>query len=306
MRVFVTGATGVLGRRVVPQLVGEGHDVTAVARTGSKATALRNQGATPALVDLLDPRAIAKVVTGSDALLHLATAIPSTSRMLRPGAWRATGRLRTEAARNLVDAALALGVTRYVQESLGFVYPDCGDTWINEDAKVDPPRYAAPVLEAEAQTRRITASGGIGIALRFGLFYSADSPQTRAIVDLARRGLLPLPGRHDGYQSWVHVDDAATAVCAALRAPAGPYNVGEDEPLTNATHAETLAELFGRRVHRPPAWLGVGGPLRLQLRSLRVSNRRLRAATGWRAAHPSRRSGWSAVLSRLGMTRSDA
>lgn len=299
MRIFIAGATGVLGRRVVPRLTGDGHRVTGVARNAQKAAALRAHGATPIQVDLFDPQAVRDAVYGSEVVMNLATAIPPTSQMLRRSAWRETDRLRSEASRNLVDAALATDAPRYVQESLGFVYPDRGAAWIGEDVAMQAPDYAAAVVEAEAQARRFSAAGGIGVALRFGLFYAADSPQSRDMLRVARKGLLPLPGRDDGYQPWVHTDDAAAAIAAVVTAPAGAYNVVEDHPLTNADHAQALGGLLGRRVRRLPAWLGLTGPLQLQARSQRVSNRRLRDVTGWRPTHPSRREGWAAVLAEI-------
>lgn len=303
MRIFVAGGTGVLGGRVVPALVDAGHEVTAVARSVPTAERLRAQGATPRPVDLFDRAAVMAAVHGSHAVLNLATAIPPASRMLRPSAWATTDRLRTEASRNLVDAALETGAQRYVQEALAFVYPDRGDDWIDEGTPLASPAYTRSVLEAEAQARRFDASGGTGIALRFGLFYCADSAQTRQLVAMARNGWLALPGRGAAFRSWVHVDDAGSAVVAALDAPGGAYNVVEDDPLTNDGHTALLGEILGRRVRRPPTWLAVG-PLRLQTRSLRVSNRRLREATGWRPVRPSLREGWAEVLRHLAPVRS--
>lgn len=305
MRIFVAGATGVLGRRVVPQLVAGGHEVTAVARGPQKAAALRTQGARPVEVDLFDPVAVKEAVEGSEVVMNLATAVPPTSRMLLRSAWRMTDRLRTEASHHLVDGALATGATRYVQEAIGFAYPGRGGNWIDEDTMLDVPAYAAAVRSAEAEARRFSAGGGSGVTLRFAMFYSADSPQTRDMLRIARRGWLAMPGRPDAYQSWVHVDDAAAAVVAAVDLPAGAYNVVEDEPMTNAAHAEVLAALVGRPVRPLPAWLGtsaplmVGTPLALAARSERVSNRRLRSASDWRPAFPSRREGWAAVLAEL-------
>jgi len=304
MRIFVAGATGVLGRRVVPGLIAAGHDVAAVARTPARADQLRTHGASPIAVDLFDAAAVAAAVRGSDAVINLATAIPPTGRMLRRSAWKMTGRLRTDASRNLVDAALATGGERYVQEALGFVYPDRGSAWIDEDTALAPPPYTRAVLQAEAQARRFDAGDGTGIALRFGLFYSADSEQTRQVLSMARRGWLALPGPGSAYRPWVHVDDAATAVVAALKAPGGVYNVVEDHPLTNDEHAGVLGELIGRRLHRPPSWLAFG-PLRLQTRSLRVSNRRLRDTTGWRPSYASLREGWSEILPQLTTVAAD-
>ena len=305
MHIFIAGATGVLGRRVVPTLAAAGHAVTAVARSDAKASALRRQGAEPVMVDLFDPGAVAAAVAGSNAVINLATAIPPTGQMLRRSAWRTTDRLRREASANLVNGALATGARRYVQEALAFVHRDHGDRWIDEDAPLDPPAYAATVCDAEAQVRRFTDAGGAGVALRFGMFYSADSGQTRDLVRLARRGLLALPGGDDTYQPWVHVDDAAGAVVAALEAPEGVYHVVEDDPVTAGEHAAVLGDLLGRRLRRPPDWLAFG-PLVLWLRSQRVANRRLRAATSWRPRYGARRDGWAQVLHALDREPVDA
>lgn len=300
MRIFIAGATGVLGRRVVPALSAAGHDVTAVARSADRDA----QGAAPVRVDLFDRDAVRAAAAGSDAVINLATAIPSTGRMLRRSAWRMTDRLRTEAAGNLVDAALAAGAQRYVQEALAFVYPDRGAAWIDEDTPLDPAPYAAAVGQAEAHARRFAASGGAGVALRFGMFHAPDSGQTQDLVRALRYGVVALPERPDAYRPWIHVDDAAAAVSAALDAPSGAYNVVEDQPLTGREHLDLLHTLVGRRLWRFPSALAIG-LLRFQLRSLRVSNRRMRDATAWRPAYD-RCGGWLDVLQAKQRETSDA
>lgn len=299
MQIFVAGATGVLGRRVVPGLVAQGHAVTAVARSAQKAALLRQQGAAPVEIDLFDPAAVMAAVAGHAVVINLATAIPPTTRMLWPTAWRTTTRLRTEAARHLVDAALTTGATRYVQEALGFVYGDHGSEWITEDAPLEVPRTAAAVQTAEAHAGRFAAAGRTAVTLRFGLFYCADSSHTRDVVRFARRGILALPGRAEAYQPWVHVDDAAQAVVAATQAPAGTYNVVEDHPVTNAQHAELLGALLKRPVRLMPSAVLAAGVLAVYARSQRVSNRRLREAAGWRPTYASRDQGWAQVLAAL-------
>jgi len=299
MKIFVAGATGVLGRRAVPALVDRGHDVRAVARGAAKADGLRQQGATPVTVDLFDRDAVIAAVNGHDVVVNLATAVPPTSRILRRAAWRTTDRLRTEAAGNLVDGAMATGARRYIQEAVCFTYADAGAAWIAEDTPLDPPAYAAAAATAEAHVRRFTAGGGVGVALRFGLFYAADSPQVQDMVRMARRGLFPMPEPADGYRPWVHIDDAAAAVVSALDVDAGPYNVVEDRPLTGTEHVDLLSDLLGRRVRTLPSALAIGSMLRFQQRSLRVSNRRLHAASDWRPTFGDRRDGWREVLSRL-------
>lgn len=212
MKVFVAGATGVLGNRVVPLLVRAGHQVTAIARTPEKAAVLRAVGAEPVTVGLFEPDRLIAAVAGHGAVVNLATHIPDLSRAARSSAWAENDRIRTEGSRNLVDAALADGALRYVQESISFFYADGGEDWLDEDAALDVPAFAAAILTAEAQAARFAAAGGSGVVLRFGWFYGAGSSHTASQLRIARRGLSPFPGAQDGYQAFVHLDDAASAV----------------------------------------------------------------------------------------------
>ena len=302
-KVFLTGATGVLGRRVLPRLVAAGHDVAAVARTPEKADAVRAAGATPVTVDLFDAVGVKGAVAGHDVVVNLATHIPSTATAALPGAWKENERIRTEASRNLVDAALATGARRFVQEALAFVYVDAGGEWVDEDAPVDGGSFNQGVHAAEAQVARFTAGGGAGVVLRFGLFHGSDSEQSRQTVALARRGIALTVGRPDAYLSIIELDDAAEAVVAALGAPAGVYNVVDDEPLTRRDYAAALAAAVGRTkpLRLPPAVAAkVGGAKTALLgRSERVRNTRFREATGWAPRSPSAREAWTKIVAEL-------
>lgn len=298
MKVFVAGATGVLGNRAVRQLVDAGHAVTGIARSDAAADQLRDAGATSARVDLFDAAAIADAVSGHDAVLNLATSIPPASKAMRPGAWSMNDKIRTEGSCILVDAALATGAQRYVQESIAFIYPDSGDHWIDESTALDSPKYTRSTLEAEAQAARFTAAGGAGVVLRFGMFYGAASSHTEDFVRLARHRVAANLGSRDGYMSSVHLDDAAAAVVAALAAPAGTYNIVDDEPMKRGDYFDALADAFGL----PHARLGMsaigklGGSKAATLtRSERVSNAKFKAGTGWAPAYPSAREGYLQV-----------
>lgn len=296
MRILVTGATGVLGRRVVPLLVAEGHDVTAVARGHSGA--IREAGASPIELDLFSTEAIARAVEGQDAVLDLATRIPSATRMALPGAWRDNDRLRSEAAPLMARAAGRVGA-RYVRESIGMLYDDGGSTWVAEDHPVAPVRNTRSSLDAEAAAHEVTAAGGTGVVLRFARLYGPDSIHLREELATAERGIAAVLGDLDGYLSQVHLDDAAAAVVAALRAPAGTYNVVEDDPVRKREHLALLAELVGRDLSTPPAALGRVGAARVVARSVRMTNRALRGATGWAPVHGSARDGFRAAVEEL-------
>jgi nucleoside-diphosphate-sugar epimerase len=294
-RVFVAGATGVLGWRAVRALVAAGHEVTGIARSDEKAALLRSLGATPVRVDLFDADAIRDAVAGHDAVCNLATHVPPVAEAARPGAWKEHERIRIEGSRILVDAAIAAGAQVYVQESLAFAYADAGDQVIDEDWPLHDGGHAEAVRRAEESVARFTAAGGRGVALRFGWFYSHDSEHTIASVKAARRGVSMHLGAPDGYQPVIGLDDAATAVVAALDAPAGAYNVVDDEPMTRRQLDVALADAVnGRRLLRAPAaTLKVAGEsTRGFLDSNRASNRRFKEATGWSPRYPSAREGY--------------
>ncbi len=301
--VFVTGATGVLGRRAVPALVSAGHRVTAVARGAEKEDQLRAAGASPITVDLFDPTAVRAAVEGHDVVCHLATHIPPTTRAWRAAAWATNDRLRREASRHLVDAALATGAERYVQESITFSYADGGDAWLDEGSPLAPNPVVASSLEAGAQADRFTAAGGTGVVLRFGLFYGPDSHHTTDTVAGVRRRFPHFPlGRPGSWISSVHLDDTGTAVAAALMAPPGAWNVVDDEPVTRRHYLESLSAAMGRGpVPYPGAVLArvAGRRAEVLARSQRVSNRRFRAATGWAPKVASVDQGWPLVVAAL-------
>ncbi len=301
MKCFVTGATGVIGRPLIPALVGAGHEVVAVARGPAKAAHLRAVGAAPIGVDLFEPAAVLDATGGCDAILHLATNVPPTSKAGRPSSWAMHNRLRTEATVNLVAAGEANGATRFVKESITFVYPDAGDEWITETTPPDPAMITmAPTLEGEQHALAFADHAGrAAVVLRYGLFYGGvGNRATDEMLRLARWHLSTIAGRPDAYMSSIHADDAATAVLAALDAPTGLYNVVDDEPLPRVDHLAATSSAFGlRRLHPIPAWMlrlvaGRSAASAL-VASQRVSNAQFRTTTGWAPAYPSAREGWA-------------
>jgi nucleoside-diphosphate-sugar epimerase len=300
MRIFLTGATGVVGRRAVPLLVEAGHRVTGVGRTPEKRAALSRAGADPVELDLFDPQAVGRALAGHDAVINLATHIPhSGTSMFLPGAWRENDRIRRDASRILADAAIAHGVPRFIQESFAPMYADAGDAWIDETSPLQPARYNRSTVDAERSAERVTRSGGAGIVLRFSGLYGPDSPHALELIGYVRKGRAPIPGSPEAFFSSVTNDDAATAVVAALSLPAGIYNVTDDEPLRRREYVDTLAQALGVAPPKlPPAWLmALGGSLaKLMARSVRISNRKLRQASAWRPRYPSAREGWKAAV----------
>ena len=298
MKIFVAGGTGVIGRRTVEELIAAGHDVSAVARTEEKADRLRAQGAQPVMVDLFDADEVAGAVRGHEAVVNLATHIPPANRAAFRRAWRENDRLRAQASRHLADAAAAAGAEVLVQESVALLYADGGDAWLGEDAVVEPTVFTRSAVEAErhAEAFADTGAGRRAVVLRFAQFVAPDSGHMQQLLGMARRGILPLIGRPDGYEPFIHGDDAARAVVAALDCPSGTYNVAESSPLTRQEHAAALSEALGRPVRLPPGW--VAGLPRLDhvARSRRVANQAFLQATGWAPVYENMVPVWTSLL----------
>jgi nucleoside-diphosphate-sugar epimerase len=252
-------------------------------------------------VDLFDRTSVTQSLAGHDTIINLATHIPhSTAKLLLPGAWRENDRIRRIASGLLVDAAIAGGAVRFIQESFAPVYPDRGDAWITETTALEPVRYNRTILDAERSAERFARGGGRGVVLRFAGFYGPDSTQLGDMLQSVRRGMLPLPGDPSAYFSFVSHDDAAAAVVAALSLDSGAYNVVDDAPITRQALGETVAHLLGVKPPRRPVpkvftrLLGSVGEL--MSRSQRISNRKLREASDWRPRYPSIRDGLRAAL----------
>lgn len=302
MRIVIAGATGVIGRRVVPQLTAAGHEVTGVARSAGRVEAVGRTGARPVIVDLFDRTAVAAAVAGHDAVINLATRIPPSSRAFLPGAWRENNRVRQQVSANLAAGAAAGGVRRFVQESFAPTYPDRGAQWITEGEAIQPAKYNRGVADAERAAAAFTQSGGTGIVLRFAYFYGAESDFTRTMIAVVKKGFAPTPAPRHAYTSSVSLDDAASAVIAAMELPSGIYNVCDDEPVTYEESFGALASLL--HVAPPrflPPWTSrlLGSIGETLARSQRISNRKLRSTSTWTPRYPSIREGWASVLREL-------
>ena len=299
MRVFVTGGTGAVGGYAVPALVGAGHTVTALARSGAKAAVLERQGATPARASLFDREALTHAMAECDAVVNLASALPSTTAFLRRSAWRECERVRSEGSAAVVDACLRAGVPKLVQESVAMIYADGVGEWIDEDHPVEHYPIASGNHAAEANTQRFADTGGCAIVLRFGVFYGRGAAHSEQILALARHHIGFVPGQGDGYISSIHLADAATAVAAALTCEGGTFNVVDDEPVTKRLHARACAEAVDVRPWvKGPGSLGLllGDRLTSLTRSLRVSNTRFRTTTAWSPRYPSVREGYREMV----------
>ncbi len=280
-KVFIAGGTGVLGRRVVPLLLAAGHDVTMNVRNDDAGEVASKAGAKPLTVDLFDKAAVGEATQGCDAVVNIATAIPTGAAAGLKRGWALNDRLRTEAAQNLAAATPA--GAQYVGESLTFPYVDSADRWIDEATE----RTYSSATESIKATEAAAAAAS-GASLRFGMFWAEDSAHNAQLLAFARRGIFALPGNAEAYSSWIHVDDAAAAVVAALDAPPGVYNVAEPDPVRRVDHMAAVAAALGKSRLRglPPLVVKLGGPpVEALARSQRISSAALGNSVSWEAQH---------------------
>lgn len=307
MRVLVAGASGDVGREVVRALLERGDDVIALSRSPERAASVTALGARHVAASALEAEAVGRAVAEAEpeGVVDVMTALPRNGPM-RASDLAATNRLRRVGSANLVAASRAAGVERLVGESIAFVYGYRTDAEITED---DPPAreedvtpsYRPAIAAALEKESMVTAAGGT--ALRFGVFYGPSVGSTRFMVRMLRRGLMALPGGGRGVVPWIHVEDAAAAVIAALDdddAGGRVLNVVDDEPATWSDVLGELADRLGtRRPRTVPMWLAsLAMPYAAEFigRSrLVVSNGRARAELGWKPEYPTFREGMAHV-----------
>ena len=301
MRVLVVGATGAIGRRLVPQLIGRGHQVTGTSRSTGRAGGLRSLGAGPAVLDVLDAGAVRSVLAAArpDAVIYQATALAGggLSRNL-DRSFAPTSRLRTQGTDNLLAAARDAGVRRFVAQSFApFRYAQAGGPVKDENdpLEADPPGTARQAFAAMAHLdQAVTAAGGV--ALRYGGFYGEEDTMVRAV----RRRQFPLVGEGGGIMSFIHLDDAAAATVCALEAD-GPavYNVTDDEPAPMRDWLPALAAALGAKPpRRVPEWLAalyLGRTLAMMTGARGASNAKARKELGWAPRYSSWRDGFRAA-----------
>ena len=308
MRIFLAGATGVVGKHLVPLLREAGHVVVGTTRSGEKAEQLRAQGVQPEILDALDREAIVSAVMRArpDAIVHQLTAIPADLNLRRfDREFALTNRLRTEGTDNLLAAARAAGVRRVVAQSFaGWTYERAGGSIKTEDDPLDPdppPAFrrtldAIRYLEAALQA----AEGIETIALRYGWFYGPGTSLDRggAVLDPIRRRQLPIVGGGTGIWSFTHIADAAAATVAALqRGTQGIYNVADDEPAAVREWLPFLANAIDAPPpRRVPSWLArmlIGHHGVVLMNETRgCSNAKAKAALDWRPRYASWRTGF--------------
>jgi nucleoside-diphosphate-sugar epimerase len=311
MKVFVAGATGAIGRQLVPRLVAAGHEVHGMTRHESNKAMLDELGAVPVVADALDPDQVVDAVSAArpEVIVHQLTAIGALDMRRFDRDFALTNRLRTEGTDHLLSAGEAVGVRRFVAQGVaGYgAYARTGGPVKSEEDPLEPtpPRQMRETLAAIRHLEQavLDAQWTEGIVLRYGVFYG---PGTRLapdgeVAELVRKRKFPLVGDGGGVWSFIHVADAAEATVAAVEhGSRGVYNVVDDDPAAVAEWLPALAqELGAKKPMRVPRFIGrlfAGETGVMMLTELRgASNAKAKRELGWRPAHPSWRQGFAAA-----------
>jgi nucleoside-diphosphate-sugar epimerase len=320
MKVFLAGATGVLGTALVPQLVARGHEVVGMTRTASKQDLVRSLGARPVVADALDPDAVAQAVASAEpeVIVHQLTALSGKTSMRdarhpeRSSAVIMTNRLRTEATDHLLAAGRAVGARRFVAQSIAAFRFDRTDGPLQTEA--DPldhnvPAAMRPGLEAILYLEQAvtTMDWGEGLALRYGSLYGPGTgisvaPDAMMTAPIRKRR-FPLIGGGGGVWPFVHIADAASATVAAVeQGPSGVYNVVDDDPAPVREWLPALASALGakppRRVPRWPVRLAAGEAAAVMMTDMNggASNAKAKRELGWQPRYASWRQGFAQGL----------
>ncbi|MFH8927029.1 NAD-dependent epimerase/dehydratase family protein [Streptomyces pristinaespiralis] len=305
VRVFVAGGTGVVGRRLVPQLVARGHQVTATTTNANKLGVLQGLGADAVVMDGLDARSVAEAVAGArpDAIVHQMTSIAGKPDIKHMDRWFATtNRLRTEGTDHLLAAAEVTGVSNVVAQSYGSWNGIRRGGWVKtEEDPLDPMTgtAASPGMEAIRHVEESVVEAG-GAALRYGGFYGPGATDDQ--VELVRKRQFPLVGDGAGHSSWIHLDDAASATVLAVEQQAkGVFNIADDEPAPASAWLPHLAACAGAkppmRIPKSLARLLAGEVAVVMMTEGRgFSNAKAKRELGWELRHPSWREGFKEEL----------
>ena len=305
VRVFVAGGTGVVGQRLVSQLVARGHQVTATTTSAAKLGLLERLGADGVVMDGLDAVSVGEAVAAAqpDTIVHQMTSIARKPDMRRMDRWfAATNRLRTEGTDHLLAAAEAAGVTNFIAQGYASWNGIREGGWVKtEEDPLDPMAgtSAAPVMEAVRHVEEVVVKAG-GAVLRYGWLYGPGAVDE--LVELVRKRQFPLVGDGAGYLSWVHLDDAASATVLALEQKArGVFNIVDDEPAPASEWLPYLAACAGaKRPMRVPVWLArlLAGQVAVTVMTegRGFSNAKAKRELGWQLRYPSWRQGFQEEL----------
>jgi nucleoside-diphosphate-sugar epimerase len=302
MRVFIAGASGVLGRRLVRQFTARGHSVVGLARNPKAEIAVKEAGGEPSQADLFDAESLARAAQGCDTVIHAATAIP-VKQKTTPADWAMNDRIRRKGTRCLTEAAAKIGAKAYMQQSIAWVARPKDDSHFDEDSPCVGEPGTQSAIDAENIAREAESLEGFTVMiLRAGFFYDSESAHTRMFADMLRKRQMPIIGRGSAAWAMIHTDDAASAYVAAAEKPAsGVWHIVDNELVEVRTFLKEFAARLGAPApRRVPAWLArwLAGEQAVEYftRSTRTTNASFRRDFSWTARYPTYRDGLDQIL----------
>ena len=302
MKIFIAGATGVLGRRLTKQFRDRGHVVRALARNKKNETAVRALGAESRNGDLFHADSLARAAEGSEVMVHAATAVPTGGRPVLKD-WQMNDQIRRKGTRALAECAARIGAKSFLVQSITWVARPENQGEFEEDSALHPDAISQSAADMETIAREAGERGGFEVGIvRCGWFYCPDSAHTRYFGENLMARKLPIIGKGDAIWSWIHADDAAGAFVAVAEAQrSGLWHVVDDEPVAAADYLRYFAKRLGAPQPRQvPVWLArmLAGSAAVDFMagSTRTTNERLRRDLGWKPRFPSYREGLDEVI----------
>jgi len=302
MKVFIAGASGVLGRRLVRQFVARGHSVIGLVRTPKAENTVREAGGEPRHADLFDAESLARAADGCETVIHAATAI-STKQKPAPADWAANDHIRRKGTRCLTEAAAKIGAKTYLQQSIAWVARPKDESTFDEDSPTVPEPTIQSAIDAEAIAREAGSAEGFTVSiLRGGFFYDSESAHTRMIADALGKRQMPIIGGGDAMWAMIHTDDAASAYVAAAEKPkSGVWHIVDNELVQVRTFLKEFAVRLGAPApRRVPVWLArwLAGEQAVTYftKSTRTTNARFRRDFVWAPRFATYREGLDQIV----------
>jgi len=269
MKIFMTGATGVLGRRVASNLLAEGHEVKALCRSVQNYQDLEKAGVKPVWGNIYDPEQLQKITMGEEAIIHLASNVPVNSQKLKREDWFENDLLRERGTDNLAQAGVRNGVKLFLAPGLMLAYGDQKGKWVNEKSPLSskvPPDIQSAIRMEEIVQHYVRKQGLPAVVVRLGILYAEDSAHTLDLIHQLQSGTAAIVGKGETYLNLIHADDAAKAIASVVRRYSihigSVYNISDGNPVTAKEYIDFLAGRIGvkevKAMNILSAWINLG------------------------------------------------
>jgi len=311
MKIFMTGATGVLGKRVASHLIAEGHEVKALCRSVQNYQDLEKAGVKPVWGNIYDPEQLQKITMGEEAIIHLASNVPVNSQKLKREDWFENDLLRERGTENLAQAGVRNGVKLFVAPGLMLAYGDQKGKWVSEKSPLSskvPPDIQSAIRMEEIVQRYVRKQGLPAVVLRLGILYAEDSAHTLDLINQLQNGTAAIVGKGDAFLNLVHADDAAKAIASVVKRYSihvgAVYNISDGNPVTTKDYVDFLAEKIGVKEVKArnflSAWINLSNnQLKVAQLSFRAKNEQAAQKLKWAPTFGDYKEGLTHVVANL-------